>query len=176
MGNARTWAKWTKWTGVVPGHLSTLAPNGEQAGPFFPPLATVKPCKEWLYGRAIRSVAVKRDSPVYIPVYILGRRDIRLIGDDRESPSYELIRLLRERGADVSYCDPHFPVARPGRRNHPEMRSVPLTAEEFARYDLVLLSTAHQEFRNPALYRDTKLVVDTRNVVREEWGPKVIKA
>ena len=45
------------------------------------------------------------------------------------------------------------------------MRSVPLTPEEFARYDLVLLSTAHREFRDPALYRDVKLVVDTRNVV-----------
>ena len=98
------------------------------------------------------------------------------IDDDRESPSYELIRLLRERGADVSYCDPHFPVARPGHRNHPEMRSVPLTPEELGHHDLLLLSTAHAEFRDPALYRDAKLVVDTRNAVRGEWGPKVIGA
>ena len=69
-------------------------------------------------------------------VLVLGLSYKADIDDDRESPSYELIRLLRERGADVSYCDPHFPVARPGRRNNPEMRSVPLTAEEFARYDL----------------------------------------
>ena len=56
------------------------------------------------------------------------------------------------------------------------MRSVPLNPEEFARYDLVLLSSAHTEFRDPALYRDTKLVVDTRNVVRDDWGPTVIRA
>ncbi len=56
------------------------------------------------------------------------------------------------------------------------MRSVPLTAEEFARYDLVLLSTAHREFYDPALYTAVKLVVDTRNVVKEEWGPRVLKA
>jgi len=109
-------------------------------------------------------------------VLILGLSYKPDIDDDRESPSYELIRLLRERGADVSYCDPHFPAARPGRRNNPEMRSVPLTTEEFARYDLVLLSTAHREFYDPALYRDTKLVVDTRNVVREEWAAVVIRA
>jgi UDP-N-acetyl-D-mannosaminuronate dehydrogenase len=46
------------------------------------------------------------------------------------------------------------------------MRPVPLSAEEFAWYDLVLLSTAHSEFGYPALSRDTKLVVDTRNVIR----------
>jgi UDP-N-acetyl-D-glucosamine dehydrogenase len=109
-------------------------------------------------------------------VLILGLSYKADIDDDRESPSYELIRLLRERGVDVSYCDPHFPVARPGRRHHPEMRSVPLTPEEFGRYDLLLLSTAHAEFRDPALYRDAKLVVDTRNVVGEGWGPKVVRA
>ena len=56
------------------------------------------------------------------------------------------------------------------------MESAPLTAEEFARYDLVLLSTAHTQFADPALYRQTKLVVDTRNVVRPEWGPRVVRA
>jgi UDP-N-acetyl-D-glucosamine dehydrogenase len=98
------------------------------------------------------------------------------IDDDRESPSYELIRLLIDRGAEIAYCDPHFPVTRPGRKDNLEMTSVPLTAAEFAGYDLVLLSTAHSEFSDPALYRDVKLVVDTRNVVSEEWGPRVVKA
>jgi UDP-N-acetyl-D-glucosamine dehydrogenase len=56
------------------------------------------------------------------------------------------------------------------------MRSAPLTAEEFARYDLVLLSTAHAEFRDPALYRDTKLVVDTRNVIGRDWALRVVRA
>ena len=109
-------------------------------------------------------------------VLILGFSCKADIDDDRESPSYERIRLLRERGAAFSYCDPHFPVARPGRRNNPEMRSVALTPKEFGRYDLLLLSTAHAEFHDPALYRDAKLVVDTRNVVNEGWGPKVVRA
>ena len=109
-------------------------------------------------------------------VLVLGLSYKPDIDDDRESPSYELIRLLRERGAEVSYCDPHFPATRPTRKHELRMRSVPLTPEEFARYDLVLLSTAHHEFYDPALYGAVKLVVDTRNVVNEEWGPRVLKA
>ena len=109
-------------------------------------------------------------------VLVLGLSYKADIDDDRESPSYELIELLQARGADVSYCDPHFLASRPGRHGHPRMESVPLTPEEFARYDLVLLSTAHSEFGDPALYRDVKLVVDTRNVVRDDWGPKVVRA
>jgi UDP-N-acetyl-D-glucosamine dehydrogenase len=109
-------------------------------------------------------------------VLILGLAYKPDIDDDRESPSYELIELLVARGAHVSYCDPHFPVSRPGRRHHLEMRSVPLTAEEFGRYDLILLATAHKEFKDPALFRQARLVVDTRNVIGQDWGPRLVKA
>lgn len=109
-------------------------------------------------------------------VLVLGLSYKPDIDDDRESPSYELIELLLDRGADVSYCDPYFPTTRPGRKHRIKMQSVPLTAEELGRYDLVLLSTAHREFSDPALYRLSRLVVDTRNVVGPDWGPKVVKA
>jgi len=109
-------------------------------------------------------------------VLVLGLAYKPDIDDDRESPSFELIELLRERGARVSYCDPHFPAMRPGRRHHLGMSSAPLSAEEFGRHDLVLLATAHKEFTDPGLYRLTRLVVDTRNVVKDGWGPVVVRA
>ena len=98
-------------------------------------------------------------------VLVLGLSYKPNIDDDRESPSFELIELLRERGADVSYCDPFIPVAKRGRKFDLHMESVPCTAEEFAKYDAVLLSTPHDQFKDGALYRDAKLVIDTRNAV-----------
>ncbi len=130
----------------------------------------------WVVSRVATALSDESKSVKGARVLVLGLSYKPDIDDDRESPSYELIRLLLERGAEVSYCDPHFPRSRPGRRQNPEMRSVPLVPEEFAQYDLVLLSTAHREFYDPALYKDVKLVVDTRNVVKEEWGPRVLKA
>ena len=109
-------------------------------------------------------------------VLVLGLSYKADIDDDRESPSYEILELLEERGATVAFCDPYFPEARPGRHHEVCLTSVPLSAEEFGRYDCVVLSTAHQEFANPALYAQTRLVVDTRNVVRSEWGPRVVRA
>ena len=53
------------------------------------------------------------------------------IDDDRESPSYEIIELLQEAGAEVAYCDPFFPVARPGASTTSSWTSVPCTAEAF---------------------------------------------
>ncbi len=109
-------------------------------------------------------------------VLVLGLSYKANIDDDRESPSYEIIELLQDRGAEVAYCDPYLPAARPGRKHDLGLKSVGLSAQEFADYDCVILSTAHRQFADPALYSAVKLVVDTRNVVRPEWGPRVVKA
>jgi UDP-N-acetyl-D-glucosamine dehydrogenase len=103
-------------------------------------------------------------------ILVLGLSYKENIDDDRESPSYEIIELLREDGAEVAYCDPHFPVARAGRKHDLGMTSVECSAEALGRYDAVVVATAHAEFRDPALYRHARLVVDTRNIVRRTAG------
>jgi len=109
-------------------------------------------------------------------VLVLGLSYKPDIDDDRESPSFELIELLQERGAVVSYCDPFIPEARRGRKHDLGLKSVPCTAEEFGKYDVVLVSTPHTAFKDPALYSRVKLVVDTRNIVPKEAGVPVIRA
>jgi UDP-N-acetyl-D-glucosamine dehydrogenase len=100
------------------------------------------------------------------------------IDDDRESPSYEIIELLQAAGARVDYCDPYFPIARPGRKHDIGLHSVPCTADVFATYDALVVATAHAQFKEPGLYRRVPLVVDTRNIV-QRWseGPRrLVKA
>jgi UDP-N-acetyl-D-glucosamine dehydrogenase len=110
-------------------------------------------------------------------VCVLGLSYKADIDDDRESPSFELIELLHERGAEVSYCDPHIPVARPGRKHDIGLRSVPCTAEALGGFDALLLSTAHAEFGDAELYRDAKLVIDTRNAVpKGQASARVVRA
>jgi len=110
-------------------------------------------------------------------VLVLGLSYKPDIDDDRESPSFDLIELLQERGAVVSYCDPFIPMARKGRKHDLDLSSVPCTAEELAKYDAVLIATPHSAFRNQALYARARLVVDTRNIVEQRaGGPKVVRA
>lgn len=98
-------------------------------------------------------------------VLVLGLAYKANVDDDRESPSYELLELLQARGARVDYCDPHFPATRPGRKHDLALRSVPCTAEAFAPYDALVISTAHNAFKDAALYQQVRLVVDTRNTL-----------
>ena len=109
-------------------------------------------------------------------VLVLGLSYKAGIDDDRESPSFELIELLQERGAVVSYCDPYVPVARRGRKHDINLSSVPCTPEELAKYDAVLISTAHSQFADPKLYASAKLVIDTRNIVPRNAGINVVRA
>jgi len=116
-------------------------------------------------------------------ILVLGLSYKADIDDDRESPSFEIIELLREAGAEVSYCDPYIPETKPKREHDLRLASVPCTATEFARYDALLVSTAHSDFKNAALYAGAKLVVDTRNLMAPlgfgapgASGPEVVRA
>jgi UDP-N-acetyl-D-glucosamine dehydrogenase len=105
------------------------------------------------------------------------------IDDTRESPSFELIELLRAGGAQVEYCDPYYPEVPRKRRYDLGMRSVPCTPQAFAAFDVVLVATAHDLFKDRSLWSGLPLVVDTRNLVEPLFadnpaaGPKrLVKA
>jgi UDP-N-acetyl-D-glucosamine dehydrogenase len=116
-------------------------------------------------------------------VLVLGLSYKADIDDDRESPSFEIIERLRAAGAEVAYCDPYIPVAKAGREHDIGLASVPCTADEFARHDVLLVSTAHSDFKHAALFAKVKLVVDTRNLMAPLGlgapgapGPEVVRA
>jgi UDP-N-acetyl-D-glucosamine dehydrogenase len=131
---------------------------------------------DWVLGKVRSALSDEGKSLKGATVLVLGLAYKADVDDDRESPSYELMRLLGDAGAVVSYCDPYFPATKKTRRHRFDLRSVPLSAEEFAEYDLILVATAHSEFSDPALYKRARLVVDTRHVVAADWGPRVVRA
>jgi UDP-N-acetyl-D-glucosamine dehydrogenase len=106
-------------------------------------------------------------------VVVLGLAYKANIDDDRESPSFELLELLEERGAKIAYCDPHIPRTRRGRKRALELESVPCSAEALSEFDAIVVATAHDEFKDAALYTGAKLVIDTRNIVPRGAAPVV---
>lgn len=97
-------------------------------------------------------------------ICLLGMAYKKNVDDPRESPSFELLELLLERGAEMTYSDPHIP-ALPAMRHFdlPPMESSALTPEFLAAQDCVLIATDHSAFDYQFIVDHSQLVVDTRN-------------
>ena len=113
-----------------------------------------------------------------ITVGVLGLAYKKDIDDLRESPSIELIELLRQKGARVDYNDPYIPRTHKQRRHNLRMASKKLSAIMLAGYDVVLISTDHSDYDYNWIVKNAKLVVDARNATAAVRGAarKVIKA
>jgi UDP-N-acetyl-D-glucosamine dehydrogenase len=110
-------------------------------------------------------------------VLVVGVAYKKDVDDLRESPGLKLIELLLKRGAQVDYHDPYIPVMRRTRRYDFKLTWVPLTPENLAKYDAVLIVTDHSGLDYPLIARHSRLVVDTRNVLPPgEHDGRVIKA
>jgi len=111
-------------------------------------------------------------------ILVLGLAYKKDIDDLRESPSIELIELLREKGAKVDYNDPYIPKTHKQRRHDLKMRSKKLSPEMLASYDLVLISTDHSTYDYPWIVEHARLVVDTRNATAgiRKGAHKIVKA
>jgi UDP-N-acetyl-D-glucosamine dehydrogenase len=99
-------------------------------------------------------------------ILILGLTYKRDVDDVRESPSLELIELLRNKGAKVDYNDPYVPMTRKMRHYDLKMTSVPLTDKNLSRYDCVVISTDHSSYDCGFIAKHSRLVVDTRNAMK----------
>ena len=108
-------------------------------------------------------------------ILVLGITYKKNVDDMRESPSVKLMEILRGKGADVAYSDPHVPVFPKMREHRFDLESVPLTRESIASYDLLLLATNHSAFDYALIQQHAKVIVDTRGVYSGAL-PNIVKS
>lgn len=104
-------------------------------------------------------------------VLILGAAYKKDIDDMRESPSLRLIELFERTGAKVDFNDPYVPKLFKMRKYNYTMKSVPVTANNLKKYDLVVLSTDHSDYDYHFIADNSQLILDTRNAF-EKHGVK----
>lgn len=116
----------------------------------------VKVCFEALNndGKSIKSAKI----------LLLGLAYKANVDDDRESPTYKLIEKFEALGGEVSYHDPHVPVI-PMTREHAEYAGRKSIAAISDEYDLIVLSTGHDEYRTHDFSDYACPLVDTRNAI-----------
>jgi UDP-N-acetyl-D-glucosamine dehydrogenase len=114
--------------------------------------------------RAAELLNAKRKSVNGARILVLGVSYKRDTNDVRESPALDIMRLLEQQGAKLSYHDPHNEVVQmEGGRS---LRNTALTPANLARFDIVLIVTDHSAVDYARVVRHAKLVLDTRNATR----------
>src|SRR5262249_17181155 len=104
-------------------------------------------------------------------ILILGVAYKKDVDDVRESPALEIMKLLKERGADLSYSDPYIPrLHRMREYDFSYMSSVPLNQDTLGNMDLVLITTDHTNVDYQAVVEHSRLVIDTRNAAKGVVG------
>jgi UDP-N-acetyl-D-glucosamine dehydrogenase len=99
-------------------------------------------------------------------ILILGIAYKKNVDDMRESPSVEVMELIRANGGDLSYSDPHVPVFPKMREHRFDLTSIDLTPEAVAAFDAVVLTTNHDRFDYDIIRSHARLIVDSRGVYR----------
>ncbi len=111
-------------------------------------------------------------------ILVLGLAYKKNVDDLRESPSFPIIKMLQERGAEIAYHDPFVPKTQETRTHNLHMESVALTDDLLGSVDAVLIATDHDEIDYSRVVRLAPITIDTRNATANvtEFREKIVKA
>jgi len=96
-------------------------------------------------------------------ILVLGVAYKKNVSDLRESPALDIIHLLQQKGAQMSYHDPHVPAFE---HEGMAMRSVADLDAALTTADCVLVATDHSLYNWASIRNVARLLVDTRHAVR----------
>lgn len=117
--------------------------------------------------RTVAALKSRKKSIRDAKILVLGLAYKPDVDDDRESPGYHLLDLLKKRGANVAYYDPCIPVIRPSREHGhwASVRSVDWNRRTINGFDVVVICTAHKAVNYRQLAQWAWLIVDTRHAM-----------
>ena len=103
------------------------------------------------------------------------------IDDMRESPTFKIFDLLKQKGAKVSYYDPYIPEIQPTREhaNWTGTKSIKWSKNNILDFDAVLISTNHSTIDYEELAEWSGCIIDARNSmvnIKPRSSKHIIKA
>jgi UDP-N-acetyl-D-glucosamine dehydrogenase len=122
---------------------------------------------EHVIHRVADALNAERKSISGSKILVLGLAYKPNVDDERQSPSYVLMELLQQRGAEVEYHDPYVPMIKPTREHghFTGKKSIEWNRSAIQSFDLVLIATNHSCLNYRELGEWAACIVDTRNAM-----------
>ncbi|MEK6713914.1 MAG: nucleotide sugar dehydrogenase [Nitrospirota bacterium] len=106
-------------------------------------------------------------------ILVLGAAYKKDVGDVRESPALDVIRLLKDKGGVISYNDPHVPLLH---EDNMDLRSIDLSDySALKNYDCTVIVTDHSSYDYKKVVECSNIVVDTRNATKGIVSNKIVR-
>lgn len=128
---------------------------------------------QFVTNQALKALNAHKKSMNGSKVLVLGLAYKPNVDDMRESPTFKIMDLLQEYGAEVSYYDPYIPEIKPT-REHEEWtgtKSVDWDKETISSYDAVVISTDHSDINYQELVEWSDCIIDSRDALNG-YAPK----
>ena len=131
---------------------------------------------DYVFQKTLEALSARGIAMSNARLLVLGIAYKRDVDDVRESPSVQLMEMLRKWGAQIDYSDSNVPVFPVMREHSFDLASVPLTPETLAGYDAVLVLTDHSDVDYDMLRDHARLIVDARGRYSGVSDPKIVSA
>ncbi len=123
---------------------------------------------KWVVKKMLRNIKIKNPS-----ILLLGVSYKKNVDDDRESPAFEIMKLLKEKNIRFQYNDPYFPILRKGRNLKFSKKSILLNKKNLKKFDATLVVTDHDLYDYKFIYENSKKIFDARGVYKNFNFPNV---
>lgn len=131
---------------------------------------------DYVFRKTLEALSARGLAMSRARLLVLGIAYKRDVDDVRESPSVQLMEILRQWGAQVEYSDSNVPVFPVMREHSFDLASVALTPETVAQYDAVLVLTDHSDVDYDMLRRHARLIIDARGRYSGISDPGIVPA
>ncbi len=118
----------------------------------------------YVVGKVTEALNSRRKSVNGSAILVLGVAYKRDIDDVRESPALDIIKLLCDKGAKVTWHDPHVKALK---SLESLSRAPAVTAEVLAQADCVVITTDHTAYDWNLIVKQASFIVDSRNATRQ---------
>ena len=130
---------------------------------------------QWVIDKIIDALNSKQMSINKSKILILGIAYKKDVNDTRESPSLEIIKILKNLGSYVEYSDPYVPEILNLRKYKFKMKNIKISPTKISTYDAIVIATDHSDFDYEMILKNAKIIIDTRNVFAKHFK-NLIKA
>ena len=124
---------------------------------------------KWVVKKMLENLKIKKPS-----ILVLGISYKKNVDDDRESPAFEIMKLLKDKKIKFQYNDPYFPKLRKGRKFKFSKKSILLNAKNLKKFDATLIVTDHDFYDYKLIYKNSKKIFDARGVYKKFNYPNVV--